>query len=124
MDDSRNLKDEVISNERLEENRKDRKASPRGRPKGMPKTGGRKKAIVEDTSHWDEVLKNNLFGIPQEAIRLYFDKETSNTLKFSILQFLAAYTTPAIKPMEKEDSVDSSESQSQPKDIMKIVNDK
>jgi hypothetical protein len=116
---------EVISKSKLEKNRNVRKSNPRGRPKGLPKTGGRKKAVVEDTSHWDEVLKNNLFSIPQEAMKLYFDKDTSNALKFSILQFLAEYTTPAIKPQDKELQLNTEPPiNSSPQDILKIVNDK
>lgn len=116
MDEKTSFTDEAISNDELENNRK---SNPRGRPKGMPKTGGRKKAFVEDTSKWDEILDQNFFVIPQEAIKLFFDKNTSNALKFSILQFLAQYTTPSIKPKEADSNNVSSESQTA--DILQAV---
>lgn len=78
-------------------------AGPIGRPKGLPKTGGRKKKIKPTESNleqWNQILSQNFFTIPEQAVKLYFDDKTSNTLKFSILQFLANYTTAAIKPTE------------------------
>ena len=96
----------------LENNRKDRNSNPRGRPKGYPKTGGRRKLPSKDEinkQRWDDVLTSNRFSIPVEAIRLFFDKDTTNNLKFSILQFLAQYTTPALKPKEADDTEDVGE---------------
>jgi hypothetical protein len=114
----------------LEENGKVSKAHPRGRPKGLPKTGGRKKQPSrEDVNKaaWDKVLSDNLFNIPNEAIKLFFDKNTSNTLKFSILQFLAQYTTPAIKPVESEASKtddDSNANDYESDELLSLVSNK
>lgn len=96
-----------ISKPSLENDRKLKK--PRGKPKGLPKSGGRPPKVVElrDTSAWSDVLRANCFDIPTQAIKLFFDADTSNPLKFSILQFLAQYTTASIKPVEKADPDDS-----------------
>ena len=77
----------------------------KGRPVGYPRSGGRAKGTPNKASTaWSEVLQANLFSIPQEAIKLFFHKDTNNQLKFHILQFLSTYTTPSIKPIEKEES--------------------
>ena len=120
MEDSNRSTDGAISKPKLE---KVRKSNARGKPKGLPKSGGRKAKPIEDTSNWDKILHDNFFEIPNEAIKLYFNGDTSNSLKFAILQFLATYTTPAIKPTDKVLPT-SSEPESNDQDILSIVGEK
>lgn len=110
MDDN-GFKDESIS--KVENNRKP------GKPKGLPKSGGRVSGTPnKSNAKWSEVLESKEFSIPEQAIKLFFDENTQPSLKLQILTFLASYTASTIKP--KEEVVESEESQP-PSDIINLV---
>ena len=97
----------------------------RGRKPGTPKTGGRQKGSVNATTalskaKWSEVLEHEEFSIPSQAIKLFNHMDTSPALKFQILQFLAQYTTSAIKPKE-EDEIPLPDSNNEPTNLLDLV---
>lgn len=121
MQDNSGSKDGAISkieSDKIDNNRK------RGRKPGTPKTGGRTKGTPnKSTSKWSEVLSTEDFCIPTQAIELFFNKSTPPNLKLQILQFLAQYTTSAIKP--KDEETEQHEQTSGPNaDILALVNEK
>ena len=122
MGDKQGLKDETKSNV---ENDKIDKIRKRGKPKGLPKTGGRTKGTPNKAStKWSEVLDAESFCIPEQAIKMFMDKTTPPNIKFSILQFLATYTTASIKPKESEQEDETQSENKEPADILSIVNGK
>ena len=95
-----------------------------GKPKGLPKSGGRAKGTPNKaSSRWSEVLEAKSFSIAEEAIGMFKDENTPPNIKFQILQFLAQYTTAAIKP--REDESENPEELNQPAtDILTLVSEK
>lgn len=96
----------------------------RGRKPGSPKTGGRAKGVPnKSTTAWSTILDQKGFNIAEEAINLFSDKNTSSQLKFHILQFLAQYTKPSLKPTESEETPTqpTQDKDQTPADILSIV---
>ena len=66
-----------------------------GRPKGHPKSGGRKKGVPnKSTLAFGDVLKAKGFSIPDKAMELFHtvEGEGASEIRLEILKFLATYT--------------------------------
>lgn len=78
------------------------------RPKGLPKTGGRKPgSLNKRTILFADVLEGLKFSIPQKAVELY--EHLPCDLKLDCLKFLASFSHP--KPVEREFSLSVMNSQ-------------
>jgi hypothetical protein len=66
-----------------------------GRPRGYPKSGGRKKGVPNKTTlAFKDALGAKGFSIPEKAIHLYetAQGDDADQLRLEILKFLASYT--------------------------------
>jgi hypothetical protein len=75
-------------------------ASP-GRPKGLPKTGGRQKGTPNKRPTIVATLERVGFDIAEEAIKLYNDPNTPTDCKIVLLKLLAQYTYATPKSVEE-----------------------
>lgn len=124
MDEKKGLKDESafpkVENKNVENIRKP------GKPKGLPKSGGRQAGTPnKSTKKWSEILDLKEFNIPEESIKLFLNESTPPHIKLQILQFLAQYTTASIKPKEDESDEDESipeTSELNTNNILKLTN--
>lgn len=122
MDEVKGSKDGA--NSKVESDKID-KSRKRGRKPGTPKTGGRAKGTPNKaTSKWSDVLQAEEFSIPEQAMKLFFEKATPPNLKLQILQFLAQYTVSAIKAKEEEQTPEPEQPSGQNADILSLVNEK
>ena len=93
-----------------------------GKPKGSPKSGGRVKGTPNKaSSQWTDILESREFSVADEAIGMFKDISTPPNIKFQILQFLAQYTTAAIKPRDNEEKINQEELNQPVSDILSLV---
>lgn len=71
-----------------------------GRPKGLPKTGGRQKGTPNKRPTIVATLERMGFDIAREAINLYHDPNTSTECRIILLKLLAQYTYAVPKAEE------------------------
>lgn len=72
----------------------------RGKPKGLPKSGGRKAGTPNvATASFREKLEKLEFDISAEAVTLFRDPTTSTDIKYKLLVFLSEYTLSKPLPL-------------------------
>lgn len=100
--------------------------SKRGRPKGLPKTGGRKKGTRNKaTMAFKETLDSLGFNVAEEAVRL-FSEIQQHDLKLKVLDFIATYSTPKPKETEAPAPIPAEQPEPEltndPDELLRIVN--
>lgn len=119
MDDNKSSKDGAIVSKESE-NRKP------GKPKGLPKSGGRTKGTVNKrTEVFAEAIEQIGFGLPERIKNLY-ESTNDEYIKLALINLVVKYVHPVPKPREVDtDEVDvSSPEEFTPAKILQITNEK
>jgi hypothetical protein len=97
-----------------------------GRPKGIPKTGGRKPGSVnKKTKEFSEELDSLGFSIAENAVTLFKTAESEQT-KLKVLELLASYKlAKPVQSIPKEDEASEEQTEeiknTSSEDLIKLI---